>query len=131
MDKRQSGPFSQGLGSLEYQFAALFSGVGGDQAISLLDKLSQLSEEERKIALSGFERVVEKISAGELRVRSENDIANSAWEDSLFNDIVAAFERRSEPKFGLIHGGKTKRAALLEFSRARKERRHSIPPDAA
>lgn len=106
----KKGLFSANLLSLELQLKSLFDEVGGVSAISFLDTISTLSQEEQKIVLERFKVVIEKITAQDIRVNSCTKEQLTELENSLYEDLVARFEHAKDPlngpKLELLKGGK-------------------------
>jgi hypothetical protein len=110
--------FSNSLQSLRLQMQTLLEGVGGSQTLHALDTLSNLSSVEQKIALGVFQRLLDKVLEGELRVESAEDQAFADFEEKLFQDIQAGIELekiKSEKKmrFMVLQGGQEQQKSLF------------------
>ncbi len=149
MSQKHDGVFSASLMSLQLQLKSLLDEAGGEQTLTLLDKLSTLSSKEQKTALSAFINVVNKISLGDKRFMTPEDAALQDLEENLFNDIVSAMEEaerapvraalsgQTARKLEVLDGGKhqheaesQKSAALtpIDFNKARKNRKCRSTP---
>lgn len=136
MEKR--GDFSKNLFSLQLQINTLLEEAGGDSALSLLDSLCKLSKSEQHLALKVFQRTIEKLIAGDTRLKSESDKELENFEEELFdgllNDIRSRLvETRTGKKLSILDGGKAKleshpldnNGSIIDFQAARKARRGS------
>lgn len=139
MPKEFSGTFTANLFSLQIQLKSLFDEAGGESSIKLLDKLSRLSPTEQKLALTLFQKVIERVLSGELRVASERDKFMQELEDTLYSDILDSMKeasgdipRSSAPnrKLEILAGGKTaeRGAKTIDLKKAREARKISIKP---
>lgn len=143
MSKDISGTFTANLFSLQIQLKSLFDEAGGESSIKLLDKLSRLSPTEQKLALTLFQKVIERVLSGELRVASQRDQFMKELEDTLYSDILHSMKEasgdtpRSIPnrKLEILAGGKTAERKITERSnktidlkKAREARKISIKP---
>lgn len=141
-DKAQSGVmsdkhFSANFFSLQLQLKSLLEDIGGEAAISFLDKLSTLNKSEQKIMVRVFENVVERVRSGSVRVETNEDSNLKKFEENLYNDIVyemqAAMVLPEPRKLEVVNGGKSpqKKAAKSPISLAdrRKQRKdNAIKP---
>lgn len=86
----KSGLFTQSLLSLQLQVETILDGAGGEDAVALLDSLSELSRSERQIALRIFDRVVRRLleTNKEARVLSAKDIDEKEFEESLYEELL-------------------------------------------
>jgi hypothetical protein len=153
MSWSQGGNFTRNLLSLQLQLQTLLEGVGGEGTASLLDRLAQLSESERKRVIPLLSRVVGRILQGEKRVISAEDKELQNFEDSLFDSIMTALgqsanddrvELSSDRKLEVVDGGKgniapnsrrkpVKVPSLIDLAKAREHRRQrlEVPPTEA
>ena len=126
MTKKYDGGFSANFFSLELQIKTLLEGAGGDNAIALLDALSQLNGLEQEVALSIFTRAINRIATGESRLVTEEDRALKDFEESLYKDILDAIKEAAKTtgttRFEVLRGGKSPRKTPINLSEARKAR---------
>ena len=142
MSKEFSGTFTANLFSLQIQLKSLFDEAGGESSIKLLDKLARLSPTEQKLALTLFQKVIERVLSGELRVASERDKFMKELEDTLYSDILDSMKeasgdtpRRSvaaapSRKLEILDGGKAeeRKEKTIDLKKARDARRVPIKP---
>lgn len=150
MSKDISGIFTANLFSLQIQLKSLFDEAGGESSIKLLDKLSRLSATEQKLALSLFQKVIERVLSGELRVASQRDQFMKELEDTLYSDILHSMKEASgdtpnstpssQRKLEILDGGKPnekshakkfsekKCSEPIDLKKARDARKVSIKP---
>ena len=121
------------------QLKSLFDEAGGESSIKLLDKLARLSPTEQKLALSLFQKVIERVLSGELRVASERDKFMKELEDTLYSDILDSMKEASGdiPKASparrleVVDGGKArdqKAEKTIDFKKARDARKIPVKP---
>jgi hypothetical protein len=91
------GLFSTSIEALRYQITHLLEGLGGKEAITLLDLLAELSEKERNSVLNVFIQVVKDILTGNTRVSSEEDREESRMVEKITGDILRALRVRGNP----------------------------------
>lgn len=108
MENSSNKHFSANLIALQMQLKTLMEDSGGDKVVALLDMLCQLGEEEQRLVLGHFINIVQKISNGDIRLKSELDVKNAQFEDDLYSDILQAFNQQSlqKSRFELLQGGK-------------------------
>jgi hypothetical protein len=139
-----SGTFTANLFSLQIQLKSLFDDAGGESSVKLLDKLSRLTPTEQKLALSLFQKVIERVLSGELRVASERDKFMKELEDTLYSDILDSMKeasgdiplshssQRTKPtrKLEILDGGKgsQNKEKTIDMAKAREARKVSIKP---
>lgn len=139
MSKEFSGTFTANLFSLQMQLKSLFDEAGGESSIKLLDKLARLSSTEQKLALTLFQKVIERVLSGELRVASERDKFMKELEDTLYSDILDSMKEAagdtpkscSTRKLEVVDGGKArdqKAENTIDFKKARDARKLSVKP---
>jgi hypothetical protein len=139
MSKEFSGTFTANLFSLQMQLKSLFDEAGGESSIKLLDKLARLSQTEQKLALTLFQKVIERVLSGELRVASERDKFMKELEDTLYSDILDSMKEasgdipKSSPsrRLEVVDGGKardTKAEKTIDFKKARDARKIPLKP---
>ena len=125
------------------QLQTLLEGVGGEETAGLLDGLAKLSETERSLVIPLITRAINGIANGDKRVMSEKDKELKEFEDSLFNDVLAALEKphssagttkEGGPRLAVVPGGKSptpamtfkkpvRIPALIDLAKARESRR--------
>jgi hypothetical protein len=143
MCKKRDGIVSDSLLSLQLQLQSVLEEAGGDEALTLLDRLAELSTSEQKSALALFQKVVEKMLSSEKRYLPAEEAELKNFEDGLYNDIVTAMEAAerhqvkkalsadSEPKLEVLDGGKSAplfepkpaKPTPIDFNSARKGRK--------
>jgi hypothetical protein len=141
MSKDLPGSFSANLFSLQIQMKSLFDEAGGESSVKLLDKLSRLSPTEQKLALSLFQKVIDRVLSGELRVASERDKFMQELEDTLYSDILDSMKEASgdiprpvKParRLQIVDGGKVRNDAAqekaIDLSKAREAKKLPIKP---
>jgi hypothetical protein len=150
MSWSQGGNFTRNLLSLQLQLQTLLEGVGGEGTASLLDRLAQLNDSERKRIIPLLSRVVGRILQGDKRMVSAEDKELQEFEDSLFDSIMSALgqsanddrvEANPERKLEIVPGGKGEQAtkvrrkpvkvpSLIDLAKAREHRRQRFdaPP---
>ncbi len=145
MSKDIAGSFTANLFSLQIQLKSLFDDAGGESSVKLLDKLSRLSPTEQKLALALFQKVIERVLSGELRVQSQRDQFMKELEDTLYSDILDSMKeasgdiplnraprsRRSEnSRLAVVDGGKNGEAKekTIDLKKARDARKVAIKP---
>jgi hypothetical protein len=139
MSKEFSGTFTANLFSLQMQLKSLFDEAGGESSIKLLDKLARLSPTEQKLALSLFQKVIERVLSGELRVASERDKFMKELEDTLYSDILDSMKEASgdipkanpSRRLEVVDGGKArdeKAEKTIDFKKARDARKIPVKP---
>jgi len=153
MSWSQGGNFTRNLLSLQLQLQTLLEGVGGEGTASLLDRLAQLNESERKRIIPLLSRVVGRILQGDKRMVSAEDKELQDFEDSLFDSIMSALgqsanddrvEAAPDRKLEIVPGGKieiplagrrkpVKVPSLIDLAKAREHRRQrlEVPPTEA
>lgn len=101
--------FSNNLLALQMQIQTIMEESGGRNAITLLDAISQLGEEEQNIVLNYFTNVTKRLCNGDIRIKTQNDIDKSQFEDKLFSDLMQAFNQQnaSQHRLELLQGGKS------------------------
>lgn len=99
MKTRNAGIFRLSLKAIKLQLATLMDEAGGEQAIELMDVLSDLNPAKRDIIIKSFIETVEKLSEKDPSLRLDS----TALEDQLFNEIVEDIEKTNqvEKKFQL------------------------------
>lgn len=136
MAKDFEGTFSTNLFSLQMQMRTLLEDSGGEEAISLLDKLAGLYDCEKKIVIKLFKRTLDKVMTGKERLPAETDEEKRRFEEGLYNDIVSAMraETRSvDGKLSVIDGGKAPaapRKGVINLSEIRRSRNGGPKPAA-
>lgn len=95
---RFPGSFSSNLLSVQLQLGTLLEGIGGQSATKFLDSVAKLSGAEQDLVLGALSRVVDKISSGEERLYSNDDIALKNFEESLYNDLISAIKASNNGK---------------------------------
>lgn len=129
MSQKSGGNFSASLLSLQLQLKTLLEGAGGDSALRFLDVLSSLNPSEQKLALSVFTTALEKISAGDKRLFTNEDRVLKEFEEGLYRDILASMREASQGERHVIEvldGGKSRPKrdkAPIDLAEARRNRR--------
>ena len=123
------GEFSTNFFTLQLQLKSLLEGAGGEEAAELLDAVARLNHGEQRIALKIFTRVARSVLSGDKRLCAAEDQEAKAFEDGLYQDIVAAIDHAAKPQSSrgleVLDGGKAKPqparvVALSEFRKARR-----------
>lgn len=103
--------FSANFFSLQLQLKSLLEDIGGEAAVSFLDKLSALNKSEQRIMVRIFETVVERVRSGAVRLETSEDAQLKNFEDNLYNDIVyqmqAAMVLPEPRRLEVVNGGKS------------------------
>lgn len=139
MSKDIAGTFTANLFSLQIQLKSLFDEAGGESSVKLLDKLSRLSPTEQKLALALFQKVIERVLSGDLRVASQRDQFMKELEDTLYSDILESMKeasgdipmsRASRSRLAVVDGGKNGdvKEKTIDLKKARDARKVSIKP---
>lgn len=143
MNWSNGGDFTKSLISLQMQLQTLLEGVGGEETAGLLDGLAKLSETERSLVIPLITKAINAIALGDKRVMSAKDKELKEFEDSLFNDVLAAIEKpplssgatkETGPRLAVVPGGKSpapaqtfkkpvRIPALIDLAKARESRR--------
>ena len=133
--------FSANFFSLQLQLKTLLEDAGGDDALALLDTLTNLNKSEQKVALKLFSKVIQRVTSGPIRLETEGDLALKEFEDNLYEDLVAAIEEQTReeriattPKIEVLSGGRELKPANqepkkspIDIASARKKRRERRP----
>lgn len=126
-----SGSFSSSLLSIQLQLRTLLEDVGGEEAAALLDGLTKLSLGERKIAVSLFTSVVQRLSATEApRLSAVAEQALKEFEENLYRDLLEALANNpqapvnQESRLAVLNGGRgVSKSPVIDLAHARKLRR--------
>ena len=140
MSKDIAGSFTANLFSLQIQLKSLFDDAGGESSVKLLDKLSRLSPTEQKLALALFQKVIERVLSGDLRVASQRDQFMKELEDTLYSDILDSMKEASgdiplskpsrRNNLAVVDGGKNNdgNEKTIDLKKAREARKVAIKP---
>ena len=143
MNWSNGGDFTKNLLSLQMHLQTLLEGVGGEGTAGLLDGLAKLSETERSTLIPLITKVINKVIAGERRLLSDKDRELQAFEDSLYEGVLAALQdpansnatkKEKNPKLAVVPGGKSTRQVahlkkpvriptLIDLTKARESRK--------
>ena len=126
MDK-QRGIFSSNYMSLQLQLRTLLQDCGGEGAACLLDSLCCLTPSEQALALKLFSGVIDRILAGEIRLKTAADCTMKEIEENLYSDLVRSIESPAPGKLEVIRGGKypsrKESAGVIELHKIRNLRK--------
>lgn len=136
MTRKYEGHISAALLSLELQIKTLLEGAGGEDALALLDAVSELNSSEQKLALQVFTRIVQNIKEGEQRLVTEGDLARKSFEDTLYSEIMTSMREaalaEASKKLSVVNGGKTRAEIIhktpISLCDARKARKMPNSP---
>lgn len=126
MEGKYGGPFSLGFQSVQLQLKALLEGVGGEQALKLLDALSQLSAEEQEQVLRSCNRAIKTLCSRPERQASTGNAALKDFEEGLYQDILRGIKSEPHaPRLEVLCGGKEplprpSARSPLDLAKARK-----------
>lgn len=118
--KKKDGIVSLSLMSIEAQVKTLFAEAGGTPAVELLDRLCRLSDKEQLKVLGIFSRILDRVISGDVKLEqageaqydtAQDDTAQKAFEDSLYNEIIAEIS-------GTGKGGRSLRLEVLKGGQA-------------
>lgn len=122
-----SGVFSTSIEALQHQVNHLLAGLGGEEAITLLDLLGELGEFERTAAIKVFVQVTKDLLSGHERHLTKKDEEDKHVVDEITEDILRALR---------LCGSKVSADAVTRNVRAigsknRRNSRSSAPVDLA
>lgn len=136
MTRKYEGHISAALLSLELQIKTLLEGAGGEDALALLDAVSELNQSEQKLALGVFTKIVNNIKNGEQRLLTEGDLARKSFEETLYSEIINSMREaalaEASKKLSVVNGGKARAEVMpkapISLCEARKARKMPNSP---
>ncbi len=122
---QDNGKFSKSFIGLQLQFKTLLEEVGGDDLMSCLNLLAELTPSERENIIQQFKALLSE-NLKKPRVETAGDLALKNAEQELFDGIVSdisQLKQSGKPVVSIIKGGKSDQKTIC-LSSAKKRRKN-------